>query len=120
MTPPSRFARSGSPSAGGTDDWRTQAFSLGSQKLGLAAAAVDYDPLLLVDLAISLLGCANRRACEGACTESRLARGLVDNIACWKETSWRTVLNLLAARLEAEHFEQDVLDDLWTLPEIDA
>jgi hypothetical protein len=125
VTPARPNARSGASSAGGTNPAADPLAPY--RKLQAVAAAADDDPLVLIDVAWELLGYANRRASEGRCTQAewiaaqhRLARMLVDSIACWKETSWHDVLDVLAARLEVEHFEDEVLTDIWKLPEIET
>jgi hypothetical protein len=120
--PHGRNARSGPSSAGGSN---LVADPVGPYRLLVdVVEAADRDPVVLVDVALELLGHANRRACAGGCTRSewvasefRLARRLVDNIASWKQTSWREVLDALAARLDFHHFEEEVLSDIWRLPQ---
>jgi len=83
--------------------------------------AAGADPVVLLDVAVVLVGAANREACDGRCSERewvegllRLAQVAVDLVGAWTQAD---ALGLLEARLEACEFERVVLDGIWALPE---
>ena len=97
------------------------------RKLGALAAQAEWDPLVMVDLALSLIGAANREACDGRCSERDwieanlyIAEALIGSVAAWSGTGWREALQMVVVRLDLREFEQVVVDGIWALPEVDG
>jgi hypothetical protein len=101
-----------------------EAYDRGRGKLRELASEVGDRPLVLADLAFSLIGHANRCACDGAVTADEWVELLLDQacitvatVAGWREVSWRKVVRELVRRLDLQEFELQVRDDIWRLPE---
>lgn len=121
---PFRRRRARSRWAALTTAERQKAFSRALARLGPLIDAADDDPLVVADIAIALLGHANKRAANEFCSKDEwikqqlwLASITVDTVAAWKEIPWPEALQMLADRLDSHHFEQEVARDIWELPE---